>query len=121
LKRFILAPEAVRSLAQIWRHTRNESSIEAAERVDAMIRSKFANLAKFPLAGHLRPDPPLSRRLFLPRRVRPEINHSRSSARCTEVETSGDFVEGDLAPRGRLGPEQRNTSASRRSKDPLVE
>ncbi len=56
MRRFILAPEAVRDLAQIGRHTGDESITETADRVEAMIRGKFAYLAKFPFAGHLRPD-----------------------------------------------------------------
>ena len=55
-RRFILAPEAVGDLAQIWRHLKKESSRETADRVESVIRGKFSYLADFPHAGHLRSD-----------------------------------------------------------------
>jgi antitoxin ParD1/3/4 len=55
-RRFILSPEAVRDLVQIWRYVRNESSIETADRVESVIRDKFVYLAGFPHAGHWRND-----------------------------------------------------------------
>ena len=53
-RRFILAPEAVRDLLQIWRYVKKESSRETADRVESVIRSKFVYLAEFPHAGHWR-------------------------------------------------------------------
>jgi len=55
-RRFILAPDAVRDLVQIWRHIKRESSRENADRVEAVIRGKFTYLADFPHAGHWRRD-----------------------------------------------------------------
>jgi len=55
-RRFIVAPEAARDLARIWRYLKKESSREIADRVESVIRSKFAYLAQFPGAGHWRLD-----------------------------------------------------------------
>jgi plasmid stabilization system protein ParE len=55
-RRYILAPQAVRDLVDIWRYLRDRSSEDTARRVEAVIRSKFSYLADFPDAGHLRPD-----------------------------------------------------------------
>jgi plasmid stabilization system protein ParE len=55
-RRFILAPEAARDLVQIWRYISKESSRETADRVEAVVRSKFNLLAEFPHSGHWRRD-----------------------------------------------------------------
>jgi plasmid stabilization system protein ParE len=56
-RRFVLAPEAVRDLIQIWRYIKKRSgSRETADRAEALIREKFAYLADFPHAGHWRHD-----------------------------------------------------------------
>jgi antitoxin ParD1/3/4/toxin ParE1/3/4 len=54
--RYTLAPEAVRDLVEIWRYLSKESGQETADRVEAVIRAKFASLAEFPGAGHWRRD-----------------------------------------------------------------
>jgi len=54
--RYILAPEAARDLLQIWRYIRKQTSQATADRVEAVIRSKFLYLADFPGAGHWRRD-----------------------------------------------------------------
>ena len=54
--RYILAAEAARDLVEIWRHIARESSRETADRVQSVIRCKFAFLAEFPGAGHWRRD-----------------------------------------------------------------
>jgi plasmid stabilization system protein ParE len=54
--RFILAPEAIRDLARIWRYLRREASVRTADRVETAIREKFVYLARFPHAGHWRHD-----------------------------------------------------------------
>jgi plasmid stabilization system protein ParE len=54
--RFVLAPEAARDLVQIWRFLKKEAGQDTADRVERVIRSKFAHLAQFPSAGHLRKD-----------------------------------------------------------------
>jgi antitoxin ParD1/3/4/toxin ParE1/3/4 len=55
-RRYILAPQAARDLVQIWRYIKNESSQETADRVESVIRGKFAYLADFPQGGHWRRD-----------------------------------------------------------------
>ena len=55
-RRYILAPQAARDLVQIWRYIKKESSQETADRVESVIRSKFAYLADFPGGGHWRHD-----------------------------------------------------------------
>src|SRR5438132_1719390 len=55
-QRYILAPQAARDLVQIWRYIKKESSEETADRVESVIRSKFAYLADFPNGGHWRRD-----------------------------------------------------------------
>jgi antitoxin ParD1/3/4/toxin ParE1/3/4 len=55
-RRYILAPEAARDLVQIWRYLKKESSEETADRVEAVIRSKFVHLSEFPHTGHWRRD-----------------------------------------------------------------
>ena len=54
--RYSLAPQAARDLVQIWRYTKNESSQETADRVESLIRDRFAYLAQFPGGGHWRRD-----------------------------------------------------------------
>jgi antitoxin ParD1/3/4/toxin ParE1/3/4 len=56
MRRYTLAPEAVRDLLEIWRYLMKEAGQETAERVESVIRSKFVYLAKFPGAGHWRRD-----------------------------------------------------------------
>lgn len=55
-RRYILAPQAARDLVEIWRYIKQESSQEMADRVESVIRSKFAYLAEFPNGGHWRRD-----------------------------------------------------------------
>jgi antitoxin ParD1/3/4/toxin ParE1/3/4 len=54
--RYILAPEAVRDLVQLWRYLEKEVGRSTADRVESVIRSKFALLAEFPGTGHWRRD-----------------------------------------------------------------
>lgn len=56
MKRYILAPEAARDLAEIWRYVKNESSRNTAERVENAIRKKIVFLAGSQDAGHRRQD-----------------------------------------------------------------
>ena len=55
-RRYVLAPEAARDLASIWRFTKEQSSIEMADRVEAGIREKLVFLAANPECGHWRKD-----------------------------------------------------------------
>jgi antitoxin ParD1/3/4/toxin ParE1/3/4 len=55
-RRYILAPQAARDLVEIWRYIKKESSQKTADRVESVIRSKFAYLADFPHGGHWRRD-----------------------------------------------------------------
>jgi plasmid stabilization system protein ParE len=51
--RYVLAPQAVLDLVDIWRYIREETSATLADRVESAIREKFAFLAGAP-AGHRR-------------------------------------------------------------------
>ena len=55
-RRYILAPEAARDLAAIWRYIKKESSQETADGVESVIWDKIAALADAPGAGHRRND-----------------------------------------------------------------
>jgi plasmid stabilization system protein ParE len=55
-RRYTLAPEAARDLVDIWRYVKRESGQEIANRIESVIRSKFAYLANFPDAGRWRRD-----------------------------------------------------------------
>jgi plasmid stabilization system protein ParE len=55
-RRYLLAPQAARDLVQIWRYIENESGQETADRIESVIRSKFAYVADFPQGGHWRRD-----------------------------------------------------------------
>ncbi len=55
-RRYVLAPQAARDLAQIWRYLKKESDRETADRIESVIRGKFTYLADFPGAGHWRHD-----------------------------------------------------------------
>jgi len=46
--RYTLAPQAARDLVEIWRYLKKEVSQETANRVESVIRSKFAYLAGSP-------------------------------------------------------------------------
>ncbi|SPF55190.1 Plasmid stabilization system [Candidatus Sulfopaludibacter sp. SbA4] len=55
-RRCILAPQAARDLAQIWRYLKKESGQETADRIESIIRDKIAFLAEAPGIGHWRRD-----------------------------------------------------------------
>jgi antitoxin ParD1/3/4 len=55
-RRYLLAPQAARDLVDIWHYLKTQGSQQTADRVEAVIRSKFAYLADFPNGGHLRRD-----------------------------------------------------------------
>ena|SRR5271165_5532386 len=50
--RYVLAPEAVLDLVQIWRYLKKQSSLAVADRVESVIRDRIAFLARTPGAGH---------------------------------------------------------------------
>jgi plasmid stabilization system protein ParE len=54
--RYALAPEAAQDLVRIWRHIKNNASLEMADRVESVIREKISYLAVNPGAGHWRKD-----------------------------------------------------------------
>jgi antitoxin ParD1/3/4/toxin ParE1/3/4 len=54
--RYVLAPEAGRDLVAIWRYIKKQSSLEIAERVEAVIRYRIVFLTENPSAGHWRKD-----------------------------------------------------------------
>ena len=64
-RRYVVAPQAARDLAQSWRYLRKKAGRETADRLESVIRSKFAYLADSPDAGHWRHDLTLFG-LFLP-------------------------------------------------------
>jgi len=62
---FVLAPEAVEDLKEIWEYVASDS-IDAADRVHSKIREAIELIAQRPAIGHYRPDlSPLPLR-FLP-------------------------------------------------------
>jgi antitoxin ParD1/3/4/toxin ParE1/3/4 len=52
--RYVLAPEAASDLVQIWRYIKKQSSVDMADRVEAVILDRIAFLAENPGAGHWR-------------------------------------------------------------------
>jgi plasmid stabilization system protein ParE len=46
--RYVLAPQAVVDLAEIWRYIKDQSSIATADHVEFVIREKIALLAQTP-------------------------------------------------------------------------
>ncbi len=116
-RRYILAPQAARDLVQIWRYIKKESSQETADRVESVIRSKFAYLADFPQGGHWRRDltsrrSSVSRRLFVPDRLPPgneAAANCRHSARAPR--RAKDSAEADLRIAFRTPPRTRKTES----------
>lgn len=53
-RRYVLAPEAVLDLVQIWRYIKKQSSVEMADHVESVIRERLVFLAANPGAGHWR-------------------------------------------------------------------
>ena len=47
-RRYVLAPQAARDLAQIWRYLKKESGRETADRIESVIRNQFGYFADFP-------------------------------------------------------------------------
>src|SRR5438445_9005571 len=93
---YILAPQAARDLVQIWRYIKKESSEETADRVESVIRSKFAYLADFPNGGHWRRDLTEAAVRFLSVYsylivYRPETKPYKSSPCCTPAATWPGF------------------------------
>ena len=56
MSRFVLAPSAAADLVLIWRYVLTESSLEMANRVETVIRSKIMTLVRTSGAGHIRQD-----------------------------------------------------------------
>ena len=54
--RYVVAPRAAKDIVQIWRYIKSDRSREIADRIETVIRSKFALLADFPSSGHYRRD-----------------------------------------------------------------
>ena len=54
--RYILAPEAVTDLIEIWCFIKKKASLEVAERVEGVIRTKIVYLAANSGGGHWRKD-----------------------------------------------------------------
>lgn len=43
-RRYVLAPQAARDLAQIWRYLKKQSGRETADRIESVIPNKFGYL-----------------------------------------------------------------------------
>jgi len=54
--RYVLSPEAAEDLASIWQYINTQSSVEMADRVESVVRERFAFLAHNSEAGHQRRD-----------------------------------------------------------------
>jgi toxin ParE1/3/4 len=54
--RFVLAPQAVLDLFEIWCYVKDQSSVMIADRVESAIRERIVFLAGTPGAGHRRKD-----------------------------------------------------------------
>lgn len=67
-RRYLLAPQAAHDLVGIWRHISIEAGRDAANRVEAVIRSKIGLLAECPGLGHKREDLTAGSVLFFPAR-----------------------------------------------------
>ena len=52
--RFVLAPEAALDLVQIWRYSKQQTSLEMESRVESAIREEILYLARTPGAQKLR-------------------------------------------------------------------
>jgi plasmid stabilization system protein ParE len=65
-RRYVLAPQALRDLVDIWDYVRNQSSRHTASRVESVIRGKFPYLADLAGAGHLRRDLACAEVCFFP-------------------------------------------------------
>jgi toxin ParE1/3/4 len=50
--RYVLSPEAVLDMVQIWRYINKQSSAAVADRIEAVIRKRIVFLARTPGAGH---------------------------------------------------------------------
>jgi plasmid stabilization system protein ParE len=55
-RRYVLAPQAVLDLVNIWRYIKQERNVAMADRVEAVMRKKIRFLASNPGAGHWRKD-----------------------------------------------------------------
>ena len=53
---YVLSPEAVADLLEIWRYIKEQASLEAADQIEAAIRNGIAFLARSPGVGHRRTD-----------------------------------------------------------------
>lgn len=52
----ILAPEALIDLAEIWHFIRDQSGVQAADRIEAKIFDQIFFIGQMPGIGHARPD-----------------------------------------------------------------
>jgi len=54
--RYVLAPQAVFDLVEIWQYIRERADIGVADRVESVIRERIVFLSDSPGAGHSRRD-----------------------------------------------------------------
>jgi len=53
---YVLSPEAVADLFEIWMYIKEQTNLEAADQIEAAIRKAMAFLAHSPGVGHRRTD-----------------------------------------------------------------
>ena len=90
--RYVLAPQAVSDLFEIWRYLEEHSSLATADHVESVIREKFVFLASSPEAGHRRSNLTQQNVKFFPVYsylivYRPQTNPCKSSPSSTVVAT----------------------------------
>src|SRR2546428_12656410 len=54
--RYVLAPEAVLDLVEVWHYIREQTNTAIADHVESVIRDRIGFLAQAPGAGHMRQD-----------------------------------------------------------------
>src|SRR5207247_7015964 len=52
--RYVLAPEAVLDLVEVWHYIREQTNTAIADHVESVIRDRIGFLAQAPGAGHMR-------------------------------------------------------------------
>lgn len=109
--RFVLSPEAALDLVAVWQYITQQSSIEMADHVEAVIWERIVFLARNPRAGHVRKD-----LTDIPVRFFPVYSYlinlstgDKASADCCYLARS------PRRPKGTQGPTVLNAGRSRES------
>src|SRR5207247_266140 len=90
--RYVLAPEAVLDLVEVWHYIREQTNTAIADHVESVIRDRIGFLAQAPGAGHMRQDLTNEDVKFFPvysylSYIVPRPNLSTSHAFCTVAGT----------------------------------